>query len=100
MEVRIIYSKEQLEAAVDFISIHNAYFRGKNDYIRDCIIKTMRRIAKNPEEWINGTMGFVLWGDREFEGMNSDENTVHFEISVNPALDCAEDTYVEETIHG
>lgn len=100
MEVRITYSKEQLDAAVEFISTHNSYFLGKKDYIRESILKSMRRIAKDPEQWINGTMGYVLWGEREFEGMNNDENTVHFDISVNPALDCEEDTYIEETVHG
>lgn len=100
MEVRITYSKEQLEAAVDFISDNNIYFLGKKEEIRQSILDMMRKIAKDPDDFINGTMGFVLWGEREFEGMNSDENTIHFDITVNPNLGSDEDeTYIEEVLN-
>lgn len=100
MDVKIIYSKEQLEATVEFISTHNSHFLGKKAYIRESILKSMRRIAKDPEQWVSGTMGYMLWGDREFEGMDSDENIIHFDIAVNPSLDFTDDTYIEEIVHG
>jgi hypothetical protein len=42
-----------------------------------------------------------LWGDREFEGMDSEENTIHFEITVDPAIgrDYEEDEVVEELVN-
>lgn len=99
MEVKLSYSKGQLEAAVDFISENNKYFLGKKQEIRDSILKSMRRIAQDPEQFINGTMGYVVWGDREFEGMNCDENTIHFDITVKPDLGSdEEDEYIEEVI--
>lgn len=99
MEVKIIYSKEQLESAVDFISENNNYFLGQKEYIRDSILKNMKRIAADPEQFITGTMGYVLWGDREFEGMDCDENTIHFDITVKPNLGVDEDeTYIEEVL--
>jgi hypothetical protein len=86
MEIKIIYSKKQLDAAVDFIGDHNENFRGQYDYIRDRIVESMEETALAPGEWITGTMGYVLWGDREDEGLDSDENVIRYSISVDPAL--------------
>lgn len=86
MEIKIIYSKKQLEAAVDFIAIHNESFHGQHDYIRSRIVESMEDTALAPGEWITGTMGYVLWGDREDEDLDSDENVIRYSISVDPAL--------------
>ena len=102
MEVKITYSKPQLEAAVKFIARNNPHFQGQKDYIRDQILEHMRRIALQPGEWLAGTMGYVLWGDREDEGLDSDENSIRFEISVDPSLgyDIDSEDYQEEMVSG
>lgn len=101
IQVRMSYVVQQLEAAVDFIATHNPNFLGQHDYIRNSILEHMRGIASQPDEWLSGTMGYVLWGDREDEGVDSDVNSIRFEISVDPALgrDYDEDTYSEEIIN-
>jgi hypothetical protein len=86
MEVRVIYSKKQLEAAVKFIAKYNENFLGQTEYIRKHIVEHMRLVALEPAQWLAGTMGYVLWGDREDEGIDSDENSIRFDISVDPAL--------------
>ena len=62
MEVTVIYSKIQLDAAVDFIAKHNPSFLGQHDVIRNGIIQNMTQMALDPGEWITSTMGYVLWG--------------------------------------
>ena len=86
MEVKIIESKKQWDAAVDFIAQYNENFIDKHDYIRERIINSMETTALAPGEWITGTMGYVLWGDRMDENLDSDENVIRFDISVDPAL--------------
>lgn len=101
MEVIVTYSKVQLEEAVNFIATHNDAFLGKHDYIRDQILSHMRDIARDPEGFLSGTMGYVLWGDREFEGIDGDTNRIRFDISVDPALSMdawEEENCVEETV--
>jgi len=102
MEVKLTYSSQQLEDAVKFISRNNTHFLGQSDYIRDEILKHMREIARDPEAWSGGTMGYMLIGDRTDEGMDSDENTIHFDITVDPALgrDHEDTDYIEEIVYG
>lgn len=102
MEVKITYSKPQLEAAVKFIARNNSHFQGQTDYIRNSILEHMRKLALQPDEWLSGTMGYVLWGDREDEGIDSDENSIRFEISVDPSLgyDIDSEDYAEENVSG
>lgn len=101
-EVKYSYSKPQLEAAVKFIARHNQHFLGQTDYIRKSIIENMERIAMTPEDWLSGGMGYTLWGDREDEGINSDYNSITFQISVDPDLGNDPDSsdYIEEVIRG
>lgn len=100
MEVKISYSQPQLEAAVRFIARNNEHFRGQKDYIREEILKHMRRIAADPEQWWGGTMGYTLIGDRIDESIDFDQNEITFEILVDPNLgaDIDEDDYVQEVI--
>lgn len=101
MEVKVSYSKAQLDEAVEFIATHNVSFLGQHDYIRNQILSHMKDIAKDPDSYLSGTMGYTLWGDREFEGIDSDTNSIRFEISVDPALSMdtwAEDDCIEETV--
>lgn len=86
MEVQINYSQTELDKAVEFISKHNPTFYGQDDTIRATILDCMKEVALNPKSWIMGTMGFMLIGDREDEGIDSDNNIIHYEILVNPAM--------------
>ncbi len=100
MEVRISYSKPQLEEAVKFIARNNEHFQGQTDYIRDCILDNMKEIAADPESWMGSTMGYTLIGDRTDEGIDSDINSIRFEILIDPNLgsDIDPEDWVEETI--
>lgn len=86
MEVTISYDIDQLEAAVTFVAEHNKVAMGDRDYIRARIIELMREIARDPERWSSATMGFLITCDKEFEGLDVDENTARFEIWVDPSL--------------
>lgn len=102
MEVKVSYSKPQLETAVKFIARNNAHFLGQTDYIRDKIVKHMKRIALDPEAQMSGTMGYMLISDKEFEGFDCDQNTCFLEIWVDPSLGLIreETEYVEEVLNG
>ena len=101
MEISLVYSKAEMDAAVIFIATKNPSFLGMHNYIRGQILRSMREIAIDPERWMGDTMGYTLFADKEYEGMNSDSSSVRFEISVDPALgrDHNADTYIEEIIN-
>jgi hypothetical protein len=86
MEIRISYSQLQLDSAVEFISNNNQSFLGKEEEIRNTIQETMVNMARDPEAMNLGTMGFTLIADREFEGIDSDENVCRIEILVDPSM--------------
>jgi len=86
MEIRISYSQLQLNNAVEFISNNNQSFLGKDEEIRNTIHETMISLAQDAEVMHLGTMGFTLIADREFEGIDSDENVCRIEILVDPSL--------------
>jgi hypothetical protein len=86
MEVKICYDQCQLDKAVDFIAKNNSNFFGQDDYIRNCMLDHMREMARDPERWMQSTMGYCLVGDREFENVDCDENSIRFEIWVDPVL--------------
>jgi hypothetical protein len=100
MEVKISYCKTQLEAAVKFIARNNEHFLGQKDFIRDEILKHMKKIAADPEQWWGGTMGYTLIGDRIDESIDFDQNEITFEILVDPNLgaDVEENDWVNEVI--
>jgi len=86
MEIRISYSQLQLDSAVEFISNNNQSFLGKDEEIRNTIQEAMVSLARDPEAMHLGTMGFTLIADREFEGIDSDENVCRVEILVDPSI--------------
>jgi hypothetical protein len=86
MNVRIIYSAKQLDATVKYIAKYNSNFKGQHAFIRQSLLNDMKEIALAPLEWTRGTMGYMISGDREDEGIDSDENIIRFDILVDPAL--------------
>jgi hypothetical protein len=86
MEIEINYSKAELEAAVKFLSKHNTSFLGKDEEIRQTILDYINKLSTDVDRWMIGTMGFVILAEREFEGINSDKNTIYYEILINPAV--------------
>jgi len=98
MELIVSYSEQQLEATVAYISTHNPFFQGREADIRNSIKDSIQRLAKDPETWMVGTMGYTLMGDWEFEGIDNDVNYLHIDISVDLLVGQDKD-YTKETIH-
>jgi len=100
MEVKIMYSKRQLNAAARYISDNNYTFQGQIKVIKNSILDTIKRMALEPDSMHSGTMGYTVIVDRTFEGVDSDCNTAFFEILVDPNLagPISESDYVEEII--
>lgn len=98
MEIKISYSKIQLERAIEFIADHNDSFYGQVDFIRTSILESIERLAKDPRATYLGTMGFTLIADRELENLDCDDNTVRIEILVDPALG-DDDMYLDDDHH-
>lgn len=92
MEVKVSYSKKQLDAAVDFIAKNNKHFLYQHDYIRGTILKCITDLAfsQDLEFMYTGTMGFFVVAEKEFEDFDNDQNTCNVEILVDPAL-CLDD---------
>ncbi len=88
MEVTLVYSKDQLEAAVKFISENNQAFLGRTEYIRRNIQTNIREmVEKFPHLLSIGTMGYTIMGSvEEEEGIDSDTNVLLIEILVDPGL--------------
>lgn len=86
MEIRISYSRAQLDGAVEFISANNQSFLGKDEEILQTIKEFMVKLAKDTDTMFVGVMGFSLIADREFEGIDADENVCRIEICVDPSL--------------
>jgi hypothetical protein len=92
MFVTVVYSGEQLEAAVKFIAENNHAFKGKKDAIRKSINGSINElVAKFPDLNSISTMGYTIIGSAdEVEGIDHDTNKLLIEIAVDPglALDC------------
>lgn len=88
MFVTVVYSKEQLEAAVKFVAENNLAFKGKKDYIRKSIQSSINElVAKFPDLNSIATMGYTIMGSaEEVEGIDHDTNTLLIEIMVDPGL--------------
>lgn len=88
MFVTVIYSKEQLEAAVQFIAKNNRAFQGKKDYIRKSIRSSINELVeKFPDLRSVSTMGYTIIGSAEaVEGIDHDNNELLVEIMVDPGL--------------
>jgi hypothetical protein len=88
MFVTVVHSKEQVEAAVDFIAENNHAFKGKKDYIRKSIQSSINElVVKFPDLNSISTMGYTIIGSaEEVEGIDYDTNTLLIEIMVDPGL--------------
>lgn len=88
MFVTVVYSKEQLEAAVRFVAENNRAFKGKKDYIRKSIHSSINDlVSKFPNLSSVSTMGYTIIGSAEaVEGIDDDVNTLMVEIMVDPGL--------------
>lgn len=88
MFVTVVYSKEQLEAAINFIAENNRAFKGERDYIRKNIQSSIGELVdKFPNLRSLSTMGYTIIGSaEEVEGIDDDTNTLLVEIMVDPGL--------------
>lgn len=88
MFVTVCYSKEQLEAAVQFIAENNKAYKGKKDAIRKSIHSSINElVAKFPNLNSISTMGYIIIGSAdEVEGIDHDNNKLMVEIAVDPGL--------------
>jgi len=88
MFVTVVYSKEQLEAAVKFVAENNLAFKGKKDYIRKSIQASINElVVKFPDLNSISTMGYTIMGSaEEVEGIDHDTNKLLVEIMVDPGL--------------
>lgn len=97
MEVKLEYSPVQLEAAVKFISENNPVWHGEIASIRDSIEDGMREIVEEfPHLLSLSTMGYMLIAHIIEEDLDEDENSVHIEILVDPAVGIEDMEDVEE----
>jgi hypothetical protein len=91
MIVKIVYSKQDLAATVNFITMHNPNFKGQPDYIKNSIIKTCHDLAEQFGDsdvmfW-GGTMGYIVSGEiMEEESIDGDQNVIYYHFLVDPAL--------------
>lgn len=88
MEVTVVYSKTQLEKAVQFIGHHNRHFIGQFDTIRGFILRTIQEMTQRfPNAGWLSTAGYTVVADvSSVEGMDNDENKVYYEIWVDPSI--------------
>jgi|SRR5579885_2059195 len=100
MQIKIQYSKTQLEECVKYIATHNIHFLGREEYIRNSIRLNMLELAgKFPHCTYMGTMGYAVECFIESEeGMDEDTNVLRFEFMVDPAVSMEDQEYEEETI--
>lgn len=89
--MKISYSKSQLEKVVDFLALNNKTFLGKNEVIRQAILKEMEVLAEDPTLSFVGTMGFTLLCEY-------DEDDNHIMIDIIVDLSVSTDTFRDEDI--
>jgi hypothetical protein len=104
MEIKWGYAKSQLEAAVKFISANNEVFAGRDDYIREAMLDTAKRLVERfPDVHWMATMGYmVTLRIEEIESMDADENEAFIEFTVDAGLaskDWNDGDYFFETIN-
>jgi hypothetical protein len=88
MEVRIHYSKTQMEATVRFIAEHNKSFLGQYDYIRKSIEHHIDELGQKFPHMVGvGTMGYYISvGHSHQEGIDNEDNEIILDFSVDPAV--------------
>lgn len=102
MEVKVSYSKIQLENAVEYIATKNVHFLGQRDTIRGTILKYIKEIviSTDPEYITTGTMGFLIIVNKVFESFDNDQNTAEVEIWIDPSLCVDNFEWHEEIMRG
>jgi hypothetical protein len=88
MEVKVHYSKTQMEATINFIAEHNTSFLGRHDYIRKSIENHIHELAvRFPHMHGVGTMGyFITVSHGHEEGIDNDDNMILLRFEVDPAV--------------
>lgn len=97
MNIKVSYSRKNLERAVNFIAKHNKTFKGKKSYIRNRILEMILELSKDPTSNYIGSIGCMLIPDREFEDFETDENVCRIEIYVDPSL-MDDDLYLDNDV--
>jgi hypothetical protein len=90
MDIRITYSKLELEMAVEFCYENNPYWQQNKltkEDIRKDFLESMHRLATNREAtWVGAAAGCVLIPDCTEENMDNDEYSCHIMIYVPPDM--------------
>jgi hypothetical protein len=88
MEVKVHYSKAQMEATIRFIGDHNRSFLGQYDYIRASIEEHITEIVHRfPHATGIGTMGYYIsMVALHQEGIDHDDNLLILHFAVDPAV--------------
>lgn len=96
MKVKYSYSKIQFDNAVEFIAKNNKHFIGNHKEVSSTILQMMEDMAgKFPHSTLMATMGFTILADVfSEESMDYEDNSLHLEILVDPAL--SEDSWDDE----
>lgn len=96
MEVKVTYSKAQLEETVKFLAQNNPAYINRYDGIRSSIWNHINELVERfPHMTGVATMGYWIEASIEsIEGIDDDENVLRLEIWVNPAV--GKDEFSEE----
>jgi len=88
MEVKVYYSKIQLEDTIKFIITNNSTFKNKYDIVKESINSCINDIVNfYPKYTSISTMGFtVIISDEEHEDLDNDDNIINIDILVDPSL--------------
>ena len=88
MRVKILYSKSELDATVQFISTYNKHFIGQSSTVKQALLNEIDSlVSRFPDPPFIGTMGFMLEGDvLDIESPDCDENVMFVNFYVNPRL--------------
>ena len=90
MEIRITYSKLELEMAIEFCWKRNDYWRQNKktkDDIRQDFIESMHRLATDRSyTWLGAAAGCILIPDCTEEDMDNDTYSCHISIYVPPDM--------------
>jgi hypothetical protein len=87
MEMMIHYSKTQLDSAIAYVSKHNKFMNGSEEFVRQQIVEKMEVLAMDQSISTISTMGFLLvCSDCQYESIENDDNECRIEIYVDPSL--------------
>jgi hypothetical protein len=97
MEVKLHYSKAQMDAAVKFIAENNPSYINQYEGIRSSIWNHINELVEMfPDMTGIATMGYWIEASIEsVEGIDEEENILRLEIWVNPSIGKLEDTITQ-----